>query len=107
MARKGAKRKKEKSTERRAPSYGEQALAERSMRSPPGVEAVVAVAGHSNTIPALAHAFGVLLPDLEAVELDPPIPHGYLPHGAYDRVHVLTPGQDGARLLEMRYGAPS
>lgn len=68
---------------------------------------VVAVAGHSNTIPALAHAFGVLLPDLEAVELDPPIPHGYLPHGAYDRVHVLTPGQDGARLLEMRYGAPS
>lgn len=72
-----------------------------------GAGDVVAVAGHSNTIPALAHAFGVLLPDLEAVELDPPIPHGFLPHGAYDRVHVLTPGADGARLLEMRYGAPS
>lgn len=33
--------------------------------------------------------------------------HGYLPHGAYDRVHVLTPASGGARLLEMRYGAPS
>ncbi|MEL6713863.1 MAG: hypothetical protein AAFP86_08825, partial [Planctomycetota bacterium] len=72
-----------------------------------GPDEVIAVAGHSNTVPALAWAFGVLLPGLEDAGLEPPLPHGYLPHTAYDRVHVLTPGADGARLLELRYGAPS
>lgn len=65
-----------------------------------GPDEVIAVAGHSNTTPALAWAFGVLLPDLEPVE---GLPHGYLPHGAYGRIHVLTPGPAGvARLLELR-----
>lgn len=66
-----------------------------------GPEETIAVAGHSNTVPALAHAFGVTLPDLEPVE---GLPHGFLPHDAYDRVHVLTPGPDGrVRLLELRH----
>ncbi len=68
---------------------------------------VIAVAGHSNTIPAIAYAMGVLLPDLDPVPKGSKAPHGYLPHGAYDRVHVLTPGADGANLVELRYGEPS
>lgn len=73
-----------------------------------GPDDVVVVAGHSNTVPALAWAFGVELPHLEPVPSRPELPHGYLPESAYDRVYVLTPGPDGtARLLEMRYGAPS
>ena len=47
------------------------------------------------------------LPDLTPIELKPPIEYGYLPHDAYDRVHVLTPGATAARLVELRYGAPS
>lgn len=72
-----------------------------------GPDEVIAIAGHSNTIPQIAWHFGVDLPDLEAVELDPPIEYGFLPHGAYDRAHVLTPGKDAARLVELRYGKPS
>lgn len=68
---------------------------------------VIAVAGHSNTIPAIAHAFGVLLPDLDPIPKGSKAAHGYLPHGAYDRVHVLTPGAENVRLLELRYGKPS
>jgi len=70
-----------------------------------GPDEVLAVAGHSNTVPAIAWAFGVQLPGLDP---DGTAPHGDLPHDAYDRVHVLTPGAEGgARLLELRYGAPS
>lgn len=70
-----------------------------------GPDEVLAVAGHSNTVPAIAWAFGVQLPDLDPSGTEP---HGDLPHTAYDRIHVLTPGVSGeARLLEMRYGAPS
>lgn len=68
---------------------------------------VIAVAGHSNTIPAIAYAMGVTLPDLDPVPKGSKAAHGYLPHGAYDRVHVLTPGADGAQLVELRYGDPS
>ncbi|QDV04819.1 hypothetical protein Poly30_03130 [Planctomycetes bacterium Poly30] len=68
---------------------------------------VIAVAGHSNTIPAIAHAFGVLLPDLDPVPKGSTAEHGYLPHEAYDRVHVLTPGKDRVNLLELRYGKAS
>lgn len=66
-------------------------------------EEVIVVAGHSNTVPALAWAFGVLLPGLEKPEMGPELPYGYLPHDAYDRVHVLMPGSKSARLLELRY----
>lgn len=65
---------------------------------------VIAVAGHSNTIPSIARRFGVELP-----ELDPPrkgMEHGFLPSSAYDRAHVLVPGPGGVRLVELRYGAP-
>ena len=68
---------------------------------------VIAVAGHSNTIPAIAYALGVTLPDLDPIPKGSKAPHGYLPHGAYDRVHVLTPGPNGASLVELRYGAQS
>ena len=68
---------------------------------------VIAVAGHSNTIPAIAFAFGVELPDLDETVIGPRQLHGFLPHDAYDRVHVLTPGDEAARLVELRYGEPS
>ena len=68
---------------------------------------VIAIAGHSNTIPALAYAFGVTLPSLDPVPKGSKAAHGYLPHGAYDRVHVLTPAPAGAHLVELRYGAKS
>lgn len=71
-----------------------------------GPDEVIAVAGHSNTIPAIAHAFGVLLPDLAPKDKGSKLAYGYLPHGAYDRIHVLTPGTKSARLLELRYGEP-
>ncbi len=66
---------------------------------------IVVVSGHSNTIPEIAWAFGVLLPGLEEPEFGPKRPFGFLPHGAYDRLHVLQPGSKSARLLELRYGA--
>ncbi|MFT5735653.1 MAG: broad specificity phosphatase PhoE [Planctomycetota bacterium] len=68
---------------------------------------VIAVAGHSNTIPAIAFAFGVLLPGLDPISKGSKAGHGNLPHGAYDRVHVLTPGKDGVSLMELRYGDAS
>ncbi len=64
---------------------------------------VIAVAGHSNTIPAIAYAFGITLPDLDPIPKGMKIKHGYLPHEAYDRVHVLTPGVEGVTLLELRH----
>ncbi len=70
-----------------------------------GPDEVIAVAGHSNTIPHAAWAFGAELPDLDntaKVEFG-----GFLPHNAYDRVHVLNPGRKSARLTELRYGKPS
>ena len=69
-----------------------------------GPDEVIAVAGHSNTVPHVAWTFGIDLPDLDnAVVGD----FGYLPHGAYDRVHVLNPGPKAVRLTELRYGKPS
>ncbi|MEM1450417.1 MAG: histidine phosphatase family protein [Planctomycetota bacterium] len=72
-----------------------------------GPDEVIAVAGHSNTIPAIAYAFGADLPELDPESVSDRKPFGNLPHGAYDRVHVLTPGGKTARLVELRYGAPS
>ncbi|MEM9381419.1 MAG: histidine phosphatase family protein [Planctomycetota bacterium] len=72
-----------------------------------GPDEVIAVAGHSNTIPAIAYAFGADLPDLDPESVTANKPFGNLPHGAYDRVHVLTPGGKTARLVELRYGEPS
>lgn len=63
----------------------------------------IVVAGHSNTTPAVAFAFGVELPELDASAAPKGAPFGYLPHDAYDRIHVLTPGKDAARLVELRY----
>ena len=68
---------------------------------------VIAVAGHSNTIPAIAYAFGVTLPGLDPIAKGSKSGHGNLPHGAYDRVHVLAPGMTSAALVELRYGEPS
>ena len=66
---------------------------------------VIAIAGHSNTIPAIAYAFGVTLPDLAPIDKGSKLAYGYLPHEAYNRVHVLTPGTEGkATLVELRYG---
>lgn len=68
---------------------------------------VIVVAGHSNTIPAIAARLGVTLRDLTETSMNTRVPEGHLPHDAYDRVHVLTPGSEGARSLELRYGAPT
>ena len=77
-----------------------------------GADEVIAVAGHSNTIPHIAWRFGCDLPDLESVEVKPPIEYGHLRHETYDRVHILTPGigegpKTPARLLDLHYGEPS
>ena len=77
-----------------------------------GPDEVIAVAGHSNTIPHIAWRFGCDLPDLESVEANPPIEYGHLRHETYDRVHILTPGlgegpNTPARLLDLHYGEPS
>jgi phosphohistidine phosphatase SixA len=68
---------------------------------------VIVVAGHSNTIPAIAARLGVTLRDLTETSMNTRVAEGHLPHDAYDRVHVLTPGSGGARALELRYGAPT
>ena len=68
---------------------------------------VIAVAGHSNTIPAIAARLGVTLRDLTETSMNTRVPEGHLPHDAYDRVHVLTPGPKGPRALELRYGEPT
>lgn len=70
-----------------------------------GPDEVIAVAGHSNTVPHIAWTFGVDLPDLDTTVLSEF--GGYLPSKAYDRVHVLTPGPKSARLTELRFGEPS
>lgn len=56
---------------------------------------VLVVAGHSNTIPVLAEALGVALPGLE---------NGKLPESAYGRLHLIVPGVDGPRGIELRVG---
>lgn len=71
-----------------------------------GPDEIIAVSGHSNTIPAIAWSFGIELPGLERPKGVPETAPGYLPHDAYDRVHVLTPGAKKARLTELRYGVP-
>ena len=53
----------------------------------------VVVAGHSNTVPALLKALGVV----EAVKID---------DSEFDRLFVVTLGPDGARLLDLHYGKP-
>lgn len=70
-----------------------------------GPEDVIAVAGHSNTVPHIAWAFGVNLPDLDTSVITDF--GGYLPSKAYDRIHVLNPGPKAVRLTELRYGKPS
>jgi phosphohistidine phosphatase SixA len=61
------------------------------------------VAGHSNTLPALAQGLGLTLPDLKSTPQGP-----MLGDDEYDRVFVLTlPGADSGcapALLELRYG---
>jgi hypothetical protein len=68
---------------------------------------VIVVAGHSNTIPAIAARLGVTLRDLTETSMNTRVPEGHLPHDAYDRVHVLTPGRPAPQVLELRYGAPT
>jgi len=68
---------------------------------------VIVVAGHSNTIPAIAARLGVTLRDLTETSMNTRVPEGHLPHDAYDRVHVLTPGHSDPQVLELRYGAPT
>ena len=67
----------------------------------------IAVAGHSNTIPAIATRLGVTLRDLTETSMNTRVPEGHLPHDAYDRVHVITPGPKGPQVLELRYGRPT
>lgn len=70
-------------------------------QAPPGSTTVVA--GHSNTLPALARSLGVSLPDLQT-NAQPPV----LGDDEYDRLFVLTlppPKTDiPAAVLELRYG---
>lgn len=64
---------------------------------------IAVVAGHSNTVPALAGSLGVEMSGL----VDQP-PYGrILPHEAYDRIAqvVLPAGEDAAvKLIELAYG---
>lgn len=66
--------------------------------------ATLVVAGHSNTLPALAQSLGVTLPDLE-----PDAQGARLRDDEYDRLFVLTlpaPGAEtAATVLELRYGS--
>jgi len=78
-----------------------EALAAELAAAPAG--SVTVVAGHSNTLPALARALGVTLDELDA--------SGYLADDQYDRLFVLTLGLDSAEssprglALELRYAA--
>jgi broad specificity phosphatase PhoE len=79
-----------------------EALALELAAAPAG--SVTVVAGHSNTIPALAKALGVTLGELDA--------NGYLADDQYDRLFVLTVGVSAAEgpagastvALELSYG---
>ncbi len=95
------------------PARDPEQLVARLRALPAGALAVVA--GHSNTVPAVARALGG---KLENLELDPR--HGeLLPHAAYDRLIVVTtaleaapgtsvdPLEPAARTLALRYGAPT
>jgi phosphohistidine phosphatase SixA len=65
-------------------------------------DAVVVVAGHSNTIPALAAALGGEIQNLETTPQGPMIAEK-----DFGRLFVLTPGPPGATkslLLELAYG---
>ena len=67
---------------------------------PPGSVAVVA--GHSNTVPALARGLGGELREL----VEQPGQAPAFEHGSYDRLVLLTlPGDGGApQTIELRYG---
>jgi len=75
------------------------ALAAELAAAPAG--SVTVVAGHSNTVPALAKALGVTLTELDA--------NGYLADDQYDRLFLLTVGAGAAEAqsrsltLELRY----
>lgn len=75
------------------------ALAAELAAAPSG--SLTVVAGHSNTVPALAKALGVTLSELDA--------NGYLADDQYDRLFVLTVGagqaetQSRSLALELRY----
>lgn len=74
------------------------ALLERLDGLPPGSVAVVA--GHSNTVPAIAAELGTPLADLDG--------QGYIPHEQYDRlVSVIRSPSTTPKLVELRYCAPS
>lgn len=64
--------------------------------------AVVVVAGHSNTIPAVAAHFGLALAGLEPTANGP-----LIPENAYDRLYAITLPSKGSQsdwsLLELRY----
>lgn len=64
--------------------------------------AVAVVAGHSNTVPAMATALGT-----DPIELEEHPQYGpILPHDAYDRMYVITlPANDAGapKLVELRY----
>jgi phosphohistidine phosphatase SixA len=67
---------------------------------------VAVVAGHSNTIPALARALG---PEMGGLTAEPGRA-AVLPHAAYDRIaEVILPsgsaaGAGAVRMIELRYG---
>ena len=80
------------------------ALADWLRQRPDG--SLVVVAGHSNTLPALAATLGFSLPELSATPRGP-----MLGEDQYDRLFLLSleldqPDSEG-ELIELRYGAPS
>ena len=80
------------------PAGDNAALIERLDGLPPGSVAVVA--GHSNTIPAIAVELGTPLAGLDE--------QGYIPHEQYDRlVSVVRSPSITPMLVELRYCAPS
>lgn len=61
---------------------------------------VAVVAGHSNTVPALAASMGTPLPGLDE--------QGYIPHAQYDRlVQVVRDPQAQPTLVQLHFCAPS
>ena len=80
------------------PAGDNAALIERLDGLAPGSVAVIA--GHSNTVPAIAAELGTPLAELDE--------QGYIPHEQYDRlVSVIRSPSITPKLVELRYCAPS
>jgi len=80
------------------PAGDNAALVERLDGLPPG--SVAMVAGHSNTVPAIAAELGTPLAGLDE--------QGYIPHEQYDRlVSIVRSPSTKPKLVELRFCAPS